>query len=220
MSDAERLAKARETMIERHLKKRGICDARVLEAMRTVPRERFVPFDMREDAYSDEALRIDCGQTISQPYIVAQMTEALKLSGYEKVLEIGAGSGYQAAVLSQLAKTVVTIERHPALHARAKALLAELGYDNVTVILGDGEQGWPAAAPFDRILITAAASEIPPPLWDQLVEGGTLVGPFGPAHSQTLQAICKRDGAPQVAELGACRFVPLLPGIAHDVADD
>jgi protein-L-isoaspartate(D-aspartate) O-methyltransferase len=214
MNDAERLAKARETMIERHLKKRGIRDERVLEAMRRTQRERFVPLDLREAAYSDEALRIDCGQTISQPYIVAQMTEALELTGAEKVLEIGAGSGYQAAILSQLAKAVVSIERHPALYLRAQALLAELGYDNVTVVLGDGEKGWPAGAPYDRILLTAATGECPPALWEQLAEGGLLVGPFGPANSQTVQAIRKHAGAQEVADLGACRFVPLLPGIA------
>lgn len=214
MNDAEQLQASRERMLERHLKKRGIRDERVLAAMAHTPRERFVPPELRASAYSDEALRIDCEQTISQPYIVAQMTEALALSGGEKVLEIGTGSGYQAAVLSALAKAVVSIERHEALYLRAKALLASLGYDNVTVHLGDGREGWPDGAPYDRILITAATNEIPPALWEQLAEGGLLVGPFGGADSQMVRVIRKRRGAMASEDLGACRFVPLLPGVA------
>ncbi len=158
-------AHARRQMVQRQLRRRGIGDARVLAAMGRVPREQFLPPPFRDQAYADCALAIDCGQTISQPYMVALMTEALQLSGGEKVLEIGTGSGYQAAVLAELARQVVTIERYAELSARAAAVLDELGYRNVTLLTGDGTLGWPADAPYDRILVTAAAQRCRSRCW-------------------------------------------------------
>ena len=200
----------KETMLDRHLRRRGIRDARVLAALAKVPRERFVPPEQRADAYADSALPIDCGQTISQPFIVALMTEALELSGGEKVLEIGTGSGYQTAILAELAREVVSIERHAALSAEAGPRLAELGYRNVTLLTGDGTLGWPAAAPYDRIMVTAMAERCPPPLFEQLAEGGILVIPLGGWDSQALEAIRKVQGSPRSTQLSPCRFVPLV----------
>ena len=204
------LDRAKQTMLQRHLRDRGICDDRVLAAMARVPRERFVDPAHRDEAYADRALKIACGQTISQPYIVGLMTEALALSGNERVLEIGTGSGYQAAILGELAREVVSVERHEVLSARAGKLLGELGYSNVTLVVGDGTLGWPAGAPYDRILVTAAAATIPPALFSQLVEGGTLVIPLGPMEHQVLQAIQKVAGAAVARTLSGCRFVPLI----------
>lgn len=201
---------AREEMIERQLRPRGIRDPRVLEAMRRVPREAFVPQSIINDAYLDGALPIDCNQTISQPVIVAMMTEALQLSGDEKVLEIGTGSGYQTAILAELAAEVFSIERHADLARHAQERLQELGYENVHSRTGDGSLGWPNEAPFDRILVTAAAAECPPALWDQLREGGVLVGPFGPSAEQTLYEMHKIAGQPRSKALTGCRFVPLV----------
>jgi len=199
-------------MVEHQLRGRGVRDERVLRAMLRVPREAFVPQAIAEEAYFDCALPIDCQQTISQPMIVALMTEALQLSGDEKVLEIGTGSGYQAAVLGELAGEVFSIERHALLAEQAAERLARLKYDNVHVRTGDGSLGWPEEAPFDRIIITAAAEECPPALWEQLAEGGVLVGPFGPPADQTLYAMHKIGGRPQSRYLTACRFVPLIEG--------
>ena len=162
------------------------------------------------DAYSDNALPIDCGQTISQPIIVAMMTEALQLSGREKVLEIGTGSGYQAAILAELAADVYSIERHEELSRQAGERLRSLGYTNVYLRVGDGSLGWSEEAPFDRIIVTAGADECPPPLWEQLAEGGVLVGPFGPLWDQALYEIHKIGGQPQRRFLTSCRFVPLI----------
>jgi protein-L-isoaspartate(D-aspartate) O-methyltransferase len=175
-----------------------------------VPRERFVPVEIRREAFADRALPIDCGQTISQPYIVGLMTQALQLSGDELVLEIGSGSGYQTAILARLAREVVSIERHAALTIQAKAVLAELGYANVTLLTGDGTLGWPERAPYDRIMVTAMAAVCPPPLFAQLVEGGDIVIPLGGRDSQTLQVIRKEAGQPRVTSLSPCRFVPLI----------
>ncbi len=163
-------------------------------------------------AHVDSALPIDCGQTISQPTIVALMTEALCLTGRERVLEIGTGSGYQAAVLAELAATVVTIERHAELARRAASRLADLGYKNVLVLHGDGTRGCPEQAPFDRIIVTAAADECPPALLEQLAEGGILVAPLGlgDGYGQTLVQIRKVNGAPVRRELCGCTFVPLV----------
>jgi protein-L-isoaspartate(D-aspartate) O-methyltransferase len=204
------LQAAKNDMLHRQLQRRGINDWRVLAAMAKVPRERFLALRQWADAYADRALPIDCGQTLSQPYIVGLMTEALKMTGSETVLEIGTGSGYQAAVLAELAKEVISIERHSALSAQAAARLAELGYRNVTLVVGDGTLGWPERAPYQRIIVTAMAAEYPPPLFAQLAEGGVLVIPIGDRESQTLQAVTKAKGAPQVTELSPCRFVPLV----------
>ncbi len=194
----------------RHLRRQGIADPRVVAVLERVPREWFVSDASRESAYEDRALGIDCGQTISQPYIVALMTEALELHGAERVLEIGTGSGYQTAVLSQLAAEVYTIERHPLLSDRTRAALSELGVRNVHLRVGDGALGWPDAAPFDRILVTAAASQLPTALWEQLAPDGILVAPIGDDSSQILQALRKRDGEPEQRILCSCRFVPLV----------
>ena len=209
MTDSH-LELAREEMIRVQLRRRGIHDRRVLTAMGRVPRERFVGPGWQWEAYADRALGIDCGQTISQPYIVALMTEALELTGTETVLEIGTGSGYQTAVLAEMVAEVVSIERHATLSQQAASLLAELGYRNVTLIVGDGTLGDADRAPFARILIAAAGAECPPALWDQLDEGGILVMPIGPLDQQELQAIRKVHGKPVITSLSGCRFVPLV----------
>jgi protein-L-isoaspartate(D-aspartate) O-methyltransferase len=200
----------RAAMIKHQLRARGIRDERVLDAMGRVPREAFLPEGIVHEAYQDSALPIDCGQTISQPVIVAMMTEALMLTGSEKILEIGTGSGYQTAILAELAAEVYSIERHADLARHAQSRLAELGYQNVRVRTGDGSLGWPEEAPFDRIIVTAAAEECPPALWQQLVEGGILVGPFGPSAEQALYEMHKIGGQPQSRVLTGCRFVPLV----------
>jgi len=204
------LEAARQDMLRSQLRRRGIVDRRVLAAMGKVPRERFIPDDLLEEAYADRALPIDCCQTISQPYIVGLMTEALELAGEEKVLEIGTGSGYQTAILAELVREVVSIERHDALSHQAGIVLSELGYGNVTLIVGDGTRGCPQRSPFDRIMVTAAAPEYPPALFDQLAEGGILVIPLGGRDYQALQAIHKVAGRPKSRTLSACRFVPLI----------
>ena len=204
----------RAAMALQQLARRGIRDQRVLDAMRRVPRETFVAADLANDAYADSALPIDCDQTISQPVIVALMTQALQLTGQERVLEIGTGSGYQAAILAELAAAVFSIERHAELSRQAAARLLRLGYQNVFLKVGDGALGWPEEAPFDRIIITAAAEACPPALWEQLTEGGVLVGPFGPPAEQALYEMHKIGGQPQSKVLTGCRFVPLLPGVA------
>jgi protein-L-isoaspartate(D-aspartate) O-methyltransferase len=197
-------------MVERDLRGRGIRDPRVLEAMNGVPRHLFVPKSHRREAYADSPLPIGEGQTISQPYIVALMTELLALSGHEKVLEIGAGSGYQAAVLARLAKEVYTIEVVPALAARAAETLKRLGYPNVAVKSGDGFFGWPENAPFDAILVTAAAEIIADPLWAQLVEGGTLVMPLGKQkQTQKLVRVKKVNGKRRIETITDVLFVPM-----------
>ena len=201
---------SRASMVQHQLASRGVREQRVLKAMGRVRREAFIPDSLAQEAYADRALPIDCGQTISQPIIVAMMTEALQLSGVEKVLEIGTGCGYQAAILAELAAAVFSIERHAELAQQAAARLRELGYQNVFVRTGDGSLGWPEEAPFDRIIVTAAAEECPPALWQQLREGGVLVGPFGPAFEQALYAMHKIGGTPQSRILTGCRFVPLV----------
>ena len=201
---------AKDEMLHTQLRRRGILDRRVLAAMAKVPRERFVPASSRRDAYADRALAIDCAQTISQPYIVGLMTQALELSGTEKVLEIGTGSGYQTAVLAELVREVVSLERYAELSGGASAVLSELGYRNVTLVVGDGTLGRADRAPYDRIIVTAAAAQYPPALFDQLDEGGILVIPLGQRDYQTLQAIRKVGGRPESENLSACRFVPLV----------
>jgi protein-L-isoaspartate(D-aspartate) O-methyltransferase len=204
------LQAAKINMLCRQLSGRGITAERVLAAMGKVPRERFVPPESLGEAYADRALSIDCGQTISQPYMVALMTEALELLGTEKVLEIGTGSGYQTAVLAELAAEVVSIERHALLSQQAAKILQELGYRNVRLFVGDGSLGRPDLAPFDRIMVTAMAAQCPPALFDQLREGGLIIIPIGGHEHQVLQAIRKVSGEAKTFLLTGCRFVPLI----------
>jgi protein-L-isoaspartate(D-aspartate) O-methyltransferase len=203
--------RARERMVTEQLARRGLRDARVLAAMRRVPRHAFVPPALGEHAYDDSPLPIGKRQTISQPYIVALMTEALALRGGERVLEIGTGSGYQAAVLAELGTDVVTVERLPELADRARATLAALGLaDRVRIEVGDGTLGWPDAAPYDAIVVTAAGPEIPRPLLAQLMPGGRLVLPMGGTESQVLVRLRRGDRGWLEDDLGGCRFVRLV----------
>ena len=197
-------------MVEEQLVRRGVTDARVLDALRKVPRHLFVEEALRDRAYGDHPLPIGEEQTISQPYIVALMTQLLELSERDKVLEIGTGSGYQTAVLAELARRVCSIERLPRLAERARALLAELGYANVWVRVGSGTLGWPDEAPFDRILVTAGGPSVPPPLFQQLAEGGRLVLPLGDPVNQTLTLVEKVRGEMKTQEHGECKFVKLV----------
>ncbi len=197
-------------MVER-LARAGVTDARVLEALAAVPRHALVPEALRGQAYCDAALPLGDGQTISAPSVVAVMTQALELTGGETVLEVGTGSGYQAAVLSKLAGRVVSVERLPGLAARARTALDRLGVTNVVVHLGDGSAGRPADAPFDAIAVTAAALEVPGPLLEQLAPGGRLVGPFGDRREQTLLRVRRTPAGGFEREcLGRCRFVDLV----------
>ena len=204
------LALRRQEMVGRQLRKRGIRDERVLAAMLHVPRHQFVPADLAAEAYADRPLPIGHGQTISQPFMVAAMAEALRLSGEERVLEIGAGSGYQAAVLSLLAREVHAVEAHEDLVLSCGERLERLGYGNVHVHVGDGTLGWPDEAPFQAILVTAAAPDIPPPLEAQLAQGGRLVLPVGSADEQRLLRVEKHGNATSSRPLYHCRFVPLV----------
>ena len=203
---------ARQTMVTQQIKKRGIRDERVLHALTHVPRHLFVPPAYRHRAYQDEPLPIGQGQTISQPYIVALMSERLHLTGTEKVLEIGTGSGYQAAVLSHLAKQVYSVEILPQLMDTARQRLQQLGYTNVTVIQGDGNLGWEQESPYDAIIVTAAALHIPPTLIQQLAEGGRMVLPVERNEQQHLLRLRKRNGQIIEEDLGLVRFVPLVGG--------
>jgi len=207
---SDTFAAHRAAMVQQQLRARGVTDQRVLAAMGRIPREAFVPDSLAAEAYFDCALPIDCQQTISQPIIVAMMTAALQLSGSERVLEIGTGSGYQTAILAELAAAVFSIERHGELARQSEERLAALGYRNVAIRTGDGSLGWPEEAPFDRIIVTAAARECPHALWEQLAEGGILVGPFGPEMEQTLNASKKVAGRRQSEFITGCRFVPLV----------
>ncbi len=201
----------RQRMVEEQLRPRGIRDERVMRAMATVPREQFVDADNRPRAYDDMALPIGHGQTISQPYTVAYMCEALRLDGHEKVLEVGTGSGYGAAVLSKLAKQVFTVERIEALAETARQRLQRLGYDNVVVCVTNGSLGLSDEAPFDGIVVTAAAESLPPPYAEQLAEGGRIVIPIGtPDWGQDLCRFTRRDDELTVENLGEFRFVPLI----------
>jgi protein-L-isoaspartate(D-aspartate) O-methyltransferase len=206
----DRLDAARSEMVERQIRARGIHSLRVLDAMTSVPRHLFVLSGQVAEAYSDSPLAIGAGQTISQPYIVAVMADALLLNGTEKVLEVGGGSGYQAAVVSLLASEVIAVESQSILADMARERLTRLGYRNVRIETGDGSLGWIAGAPYDAILVTAGAPAIPPPLIEQLAEGGRLVIPIGPAEQQELVRIVKRDGHVSQESLLACRFVPLV----------
>lgn len=196
-------------MVERQLRGRGISDQRVLRAMSAVPREKFVPKELRNSAYDDRPLPIGYGQTISQPFIVAFMTEQLQPKKTQRVLEIGTGSGYQAAVLSDLVSEVYTIEIVRPLAQRAEAVLRELGYKNVRVRAGDGYKGWPEHAPFDAIIVTAAPDHVPTPLVEQLKEGGRMVIPVGASGSQKLYLLEKQAGQIKQTAVIPVRFVPL-----------
>ena len=200
------------------LRRRGIMDAAVLGAMEEVPRERFVMPEHAKSAYADRAMPIMCGQTISQPYVVAYMTEQLRVEPHHRVLEVGTGSGYQAAVLSRLAASVTSLERYRTLADAARIRLRALGYDNVEVIVGDGMLGALSQAPFDRIIVTAAAEEIPTALLEQLAIGGIMVLPLGPPHGlQSLVRLSRSDKGVVRDDLIGVRFVPLLPGEAREL---
>ncbi len=206
----DRFAARRESMVAEQLARRGIEDERVLAAFRRVPREAFVPDEFAGEAYEDSPLPIGEGQTISQPYVVALMTEVAKVAPDARVLEVGAGSGYAAAILAELAKEVVTIERHAALAASAREALARLGYSNVTVLQGDGSRGVPERAPYDAILVAAGAPAPPGSLKAQLAEGGRLVIPVSVDTYQELKVITRRGDRFEEENLGPVRFVPLL----------
>jgi protein-L-isoaspartate(D-aspartate) O-methyltransferase len=205
-------ASDRQRMVEYQLRGRGIRDGRVLDAMARVPRHEFVPERFQAQAYEDHPIPIGYGQTISQPYIVALMLEALALEPTDKVLEIGTGSGYQTALLAELAASVYSIERHAGLAQNAERVLAKLGYTNIVVLVGDGSEGLPQHAPFDAIIVSAAAPELPSTLVAQLRDGGRMVVPVGPAHAQELQLVQKQQGQLLVSYLEGCRFVPLITG--------
>ncbi len=201
-----------------NLRRRGIGDQAVLRAIGDVPREQFVDPDFTGRAYADQALPISCGQTISQPYVVAYMSVELGVQPHHRVLEVGTGSGYQAAVLSRLAREVVSIERYRTLAEAARERLRRLGFDNVEVVVGDGFEGVPEQAPFDRIIVTAAAEEVPPALVEQLAEGGVMILPLGPQGGpQHIIKLTKTETGLLRESLIAVRFVPLLPGQAQEL---
>ena len=200
----------RTRMVERQLRGRDIVDERVLEAMERVPRELFVPEELRDRAFDDAALPIGAGQTISQPYMVARISEELGLDGDERVLDVGTGSGYQAAVLAELADEVHTIERIPELAEQAQANLVAAGYDNFVVHTGDGSRGLPEHAPYDAIAVAAAAPSFPQALYDQLRTGGRLVVPVGGRRGQRLEVVVRSPEGPAVIRSVPCRFVPLV----------
>jgi len=203
-------ATLRLRMVEGQLRARGIVDERVLAAMARVPRHEFAPQSYRDQAYEDYPLPIGENQTISQPYIVALMLEALALTAADRVLEVGTGSGYVTALLAELAAEVVSAERHVSLASEATETLSRLGYTNVKVMVGDGSQGFPARAPYDDIIVSAATPAVPPALFAQLAEGGRMIVPVGLADSQQLQLIHKQNGQPHIQLRELCRFVPLI----------
>jgi protein-L-isoaspartate(D-aspartate) O-methyltransferase len=204
------LAALRQEMVDKQMRARGTRDERVLAALGTVPRHLFVADEYRSSAYEDHPLPIGAGQTISQPYIVGFMLEALALDGSETVLEIGTGSGYLTALLAELARQVYSVERVEWLAGKAEALLQYLGYRNVGVNIGDGSRGLVEHAPFDAIVVSAAAPQIPQALLEQLRDGGRMVVPVGPADAQELKLVRKLEGDAVVTGLGGCRFVPLI----------
>jgi protein-L-isoaspartate(D-aspartate) O-methyltransferase len=200
-------------MVETQLRSRGLADERVLAAMLRVPRHEFVPEGNREQAYDDHPLPIGEGQTISQPYIVGSMLEALELKSTDRVLEVGTGSGYVTALLAELAAGVVSMERHATLAGEARRVLFSLGCSNLTIIVGDGARGFPPGAPYDAITVAAAAQELPQALLAQLREGGRMIVPVGLPDTQQLQLIRIQDGRPVITLREACRFVPLVGGV-------
>lgn len=206
----ESFRRQRIAMVERQLVPRGIRDARLVEVMMDLPRHRFIPGLVAARAYEDGPLPIGEGQTISQPYIVAEMTQALRIEETDKVLEIGTGTGYQTAILCRMAREVVTVERMLSLSERARATLASLRIENVTFRVGDGTLGVPEGAPFDRVIVTAAAPDVPSPLIDQLTADGIMVIPIGGRWEQELTVVHKEKGRLRKEFLGGCRFVPLV----------
>ncbi|HUJ95102.1 MAG TPA: protein-L-isoaspartate(D-aspartate) O-methyltransferase [Terriglobales bacterium] len=209
-TQTEAFAADRQNMVDLQLRARGISDQRVLQAMAKVPRHEFVPENFRSQAYEDHPLPIGEGQTVSQPYIVALMLEVLALSPSDKVLEVGTGSGYVAALLGQLAAEVYSVERFPELAQEAADRLLRLGCTNVKVLVGDGSAGLPSHAPFDAILVSAAAPQIPPALIAQLRSGGRMVIPVGPPNVQELQLVRNQEGEVTIQRLEGCCFVPLI----------
>lgn len=209
----------RYRMVDSQLRGRGISDQRVLHAMSRVPRDAFAPERYRDQAYEDHPLPIGEGQTISQPYIVGLMLEALEIKASDRALEVGTGSGYVTALLAELAAQVVSIERHAALAEAAQKLLSTLGYKNVELITGDGSEGYRELAPYDVIMVGAAAAELPLALVEQLAEGGRMIIPVGPTDSQQLQLVRIRNGQPEISFHGLCRFVPLISGGASPHLD-
>jgi protein-L-isoaspartate(D-aspartate) O-methyltransferase len=205
-------SRLRLRMVESQLRARGVGDEQVLDAMLRVPRHEFAPERYRDQAYEDHPLPIGEGQTISQPYIVARMLEALGLTPADRVLEVGTGSGYLTALLAELAAQVFSVERHAALADAARELLGRMGYTNVRVVVGDGSHGLAEGAPYDAIIVSAAAPEVPHALIEQLAEGGRMIIPVGPADSQQLQLIHVEQGQPRTALRELCRFVPLICG--------
>ncbi len=200
------------------LRAQGVRDARILKAIETIPRGLFIDENYADVAYDDRALPIDCGQTISQPFVVAYMTDQLKITDRDKVLEIGTGSGYQAAVLSRLCRRVYTIERYRTLNKQAEERFKALRISNITAMVGDGMKGWPAQAPFDKIIVTAAAEEIPQDLVDQLKVGGIMIIPVGPVGgAQFLHRVTRTEDGFQDDEMIGVRFVPLVPGKAEQL---
>ncbi len=214
------LRKAREAMVRDQLESRSISDPLVLSAMRKVPRHEFVPPGQEAHAYEDRPLPIGDAQTISQPYMVASMTECLRLRGGEKVLELGTGSGYQAAVLADMGCDIRTVERHPGLSESAGRRLAAQGYGRVRLHVGDGSAGWPEEAPFDRILITAAVPEVARVLLDQLADGGRLVAPVGSRSYQELTVVERTGDRFEEKKSGGCTFVPLIGQYAWEAGED
>ncbi|HEY6770469.1 MAG TPA: protein-L-isoaspartate(D-aspartate) O-methyltransferase [Candidatus Sulfotelmatobacter sp.] len=209
-ADGDRFTIMRQRMVAEQIRDRGVSDQRVLNAMLLVPRHQFTPEPYRDQAYEDHPLPIGEGQTISQPYIVASMLEALNLKPAYKVLEVGAGSGYVTALLAELADRIFSIERHASLAQGAWQILAGLGYKNVEIVVGDGSRGLPEHQPFDAIIVSAAAVGLPAPLVSQLSEGGRMIVPVGPADAQQLQLIHIENGQVKISLRESCRFVPLI----------
>lgn len=208
--NADEFAKKREAMVTFQIKERGVTDETVLRAMRKVERHQFVPKAYQNKAYEDYPLPIGCGQTISQPYIVALMTASLNLKGHEKVLEIGTGSGYQAAILAEICDSVFTIEIFEELGNNAEITLKRLGYKNISVKIGDGYQGWKAHAPYDAIIVTCAPTHIPPELIQQLAEKGKMIIPLGESYVQELVLLIKEKGSVNKKSIIPVRFVPMI----------
>ncbi len=205
-----KILEEKEKMINKQLIARGIRDEKVLEAFRRVPRHEFVRPQDRENAYDDGPLSIGQGQTISQPYIVALMTEALEIEAHDKVLEIGTGSGYQTAILAELAREVYSVERVNQLGEATREKMKDLGYDNIFIKISDGTMGWRENAPYDAIIVTAASPKVPSSLWEQLATGGRMIIPVGDLISQELLLLKKTEKGREKHKLGGCRFVPLL----------
>jgi protein-L-isoaspartate(D-aspartate) O-methyltransferase len=210
MMEEDYYQRLRENMVAQQITARGVADRRVLEAMLAVPRHLFVPENMSDRAYDDSPLPIGDGQTISQPYMVAWMTELLEVRENDKVLEVGTGSGYQAAVLCELAKEVLSVEQHSSLADRARERLRSLGYRNFRIRVGDGTLGWPEEAPFDCIIVTAGAPSVPQPLLEQMSDGGRLVIPVGSSGMQMLNLIRRKGKDYLASDKGTCVFVPLV----------